>query len=449
METPQSSPRLLASDNIFLRWCLVAGLALATVVPLQIVQSLVRERSHRYDEVLTDIASVWGSQQILQGPLLVVPYLEAVSPLPAVPAVVDPDAPPPPPIPTNQRHAVLLPETLDVDVSLRTENLHRGIHDALVFAADITLSGQFGELDLPALSDRLVDVQWDRAYLVVGLSDPSALSEVRDVRWGSGAAEFDPGAQLGSLIQAGFHAPVILDKDAASTAFSAELLVKGSGGFRFAPFGKRTTVDVASSWPHPSFQGSPTTSRIDDAGFAAQWKVSHLNRSYPQQFVLHRDAHNLSADLAGVDLYEPVTLYDKVGRATKYGLLFVCLTFLVFVLFEMTGRSRLHLVQYALVGVALSLFYLTLLALSEHVAFGVAYSAASLVAICMIALFSWGALRSGRRAGLIGGVLSLLYGVLYVILHMEDYALLGGTLVLLLATAASMYMTRELNAGPE
>ena len=156
-----------------------------------------------------------------------------------------------------------------------------------------------------------------------------------------------------------------------------------------------------------------------------------------------RGHQDLSEYLAGVDLFEPVTLYDKVGRATKYGLLFVCLTFLIFLIFELTLKARLHFLQYGLVGVALSLFYLTLLALAEHVDFIWAYAAASVAIIGMITLYTAAAMRSLRSGALIGTLLTALYGVLYVILRMEDYALLAGTGLLLLATGAVMCATRD------
>ena len=432
-----------AGNRIFLRFAGIGALALAMAVPLFMVESRVNERGNRYNEVLWDIASVWGRQQTLQGPLLVVPYLEVYTTAETVKApdggerIVSKTT-------YGRQQAVLLPESLSISVDLADEVRHRGIYDSLVYTADLKLTGRFGALDVSTLSDHLHEVEWDKAFLAVGLSDTRAIGEISSFTWGDAKAELAPGTSLPGLLASGFHAPLSgVGPEVESQSFSLKMLVKGSSGFRFAPFGKTTDVDIRSPWPHPSFQGSPTTRNVHDAGFEASWHVPHLTRNYPQQFTVGRGHQDLSEYLAGVDLFEPVTLYDKVGRATKYGLLFVCLTFLIFLIFELTLKARLHFLQYGLVGVALSLFYLTLLALAEHVDFIWAYAAASVAIIGMITLYTAAAMRSLRSGALIGTLLTALYGVLYVILRMEDYALLAGTGLLLLATGAVMFATRD------
>jgi inner membrane protein len=179
-------------------------------------------------------------------------------------------------------------------------------------------------------------------------------------------------------------------------------------------------------------------------GFDAEWSVPHLARNFPQSWVQGREQHNLGELVAGVNLFEPIFLYSKVTRAVKYGLLFIGLTFLTFVIFELGSGTRLHLVQYALIGLALAIFFLTLLALAEHIDFLAAYLVASALVVGMVSLYTATALRSPRRGIMIAVLLTALYTVLYSLLRMEDYALLVGTALLMLALGVLMYVTRTL-----
>jgi inner membrane protein len=225
------------------------------------------------------------------------------------------------------------------------------------------------------------------------------------------------------------------------------LKLNGSAGFRFAPVAERTEARIASNWPHPSFQGTtlPASHRIDKAGFEATWRIPALARGLPRLWSLGTERHHLAGFSTGVAIADPVHLYAKVERAVKYAILYVALTFLTFLVFEMLLGARLHLVQYGLVGLALSLFYLTLLSLAEHIAFGAAYLAAAAVIVVMIAGYAWAALRSRGQAAIAAIALSALYTVLYTILRMEDFALLAGTGLLILVTALLMLVTRNLS----
>jgi len=262
---------------------------------------------------------------------------------------------------------------------------------------------------------------------------------------------FAPGTRLSELLGSGFHVPLAgFDAERAEVPFELDLSFHGSRGLRFAPFGETTEVHMTSTWPHPSFQGStlPSSYETNEDGFKAEWSIPHLTRNYPQQFVLGESSVNLNEFVAGVDLFEPVFLYSKVTRAVKYGLLFVLLTYLVFLVFELVAGIRLHVIQYGLIGLAMSLFYLTLLSLAEHVAFGWAYVAATVVNVGMISLYAGATTKSRARAGIVFGALSALYALLFALLHMESYALLLGTLLLTAVVAVLMYLTKDLDRVP-
>lgn len=446
MSPPDSRPP--AELALVRRFGGIALMGLVMLIPLAFVSNLVTERGLRYAGVLGDIAQTWGDDQVLQGPMLVVPFVEAHH---STRTVVDDDGVPHsiPEVSYHARRAVFLPDALDLAIDLQEEHRYRGIYESLVYTATVEMTGRFGEVDPDSLSDRVHRVEWDKAIWTMGLSDTSAIADVGALEWDGAATELAPGVRVTDLVSSGFHAPLPeLSGGASGHDFSIRMTLRGSGGVRFAPTAKTTDVVVRSPWQHPSFQGSPSERTIDSSGFVAKWSVPHLTRNYPQQWVLGEEPVQLFEGLAGVDLFEPVALYSKVERAVKYGILFVFLTFLIFVLFELVSGRRLRLVQYCLVGFSLCLFYVTLLALAEHTSFATGYLAAAAAAVGMISTYTGAALRSAGRGGLVAAVLGGLYATLYAILRMEDYALLAGAGLLLAATTALMWATRHL-APPE
>jgi inner membrane protein len=233
--------------------------------------------------------------------------------------------------------------------------------------------------------------------------------------------------------------------------FDFQLQLKGSHGFRVAPLGERTSLQIQSTWEHPSFYGDllPKHHEITNGqGFTADWSVSRLVRSFPQQWIQGSGDHKLNEISLGVKLFEPVTLYTETTRAVKYGVLFIGLTFVCLLLVEWITGVRPGFLQYFLIGASLSLFYLLLIALAEHTGFALAYLSASFIVIGMIGLYSLSILKRRMLAALVSTVLVTLYSVLYLILQSEDYALLSGTILITATLAASMYFTRGSNSPP-
>ena len=438
-------------DSLTLRAFLIGVLALLMLIPLSMVGGTVDERRYLYQSVQEEISKIWGSRQVLQGPALVVPYVERYTVKETVKDEKTGKETTTSKVGYNHRTAVALPRSLGIDIELHEKVRHRGIYDALVYTADVRLRGELERPRIDTLSDRLYRIEWDKAYLVLSLSDTRAINEASELTWNGQPQSLAPGTRLNELFGSGFHAPLeTLDPSAESYAFDLSLSVNGSRGIRFAPFGEDTEVRMTSSWPHPSFQGSglPAAYETRDDGFEATWSIPHLARNYPQLFrVSGKHEINFGEYLVGVDLFEPVFLYSKITRAVKYGLLFVALTFLVFLIFELISQARLHFVQYGLIGIALCLFYLILLSLAEHIDFLRAYMVASAVNIGMITLYAGAALRSWTRAGIVLVLLSTLYTLLFSLLHMEDYALLMGTALLVIVVAVLMYLTRGLRGG--
>ena len=429
----------------------IAVLALLLLIPLLMVESVVRERNARYQEVVADIAGSWSGDQLLAGPILTVPFTERIE-------VRDEYVTPQGEKKVSERwesrrrRAFVLPAALEIDGTLSPEKRHRGIYRVQVFTAELVVSGAFRDLEaaVEALSpaDRLESIEWSEAVIGFGLSDPRGIVAVEGFELNGAGALPQPGTGLVELLPRGFHVPaggLVAD----NLEFRLPITVRGSGSLQFLPLGGTTRAVIRSEWTHPSFVGGvlPATREITDAGFSAQWTIPLLNRSYPQAWT---DKASVAIDeiQAGVRLFEPVALYDLVTRAVKYGLLFVALTFLTLGLVELVQDVRLRLVQFLLIGVALAMFFLILIALAEHMGFALAYVLAATTVIAINTLYCAAILRRRSTALLVGAVLTAIYGILFVILEAEDFALLGGTLLLVAALSVTMYLTRRINEPP-
>ena len=322
----------------------------------------------------------------------------------------------------------------------------------MVYTSEIGISGQFTLPSREALTrivPALVDVDYARSFVVTGLSHPSALREASPFVWAGVPYSAEPGTQPFENLPSGFRVPIALNAGQGTFDFSQRLALSGSGGIRFATAGENTEIKVRSPWPHPSFQGQvlPASYETSDTGFSAVWSVPSLARSYPNLGTLHTWPRHFTEFAVGVDLYQAGTHYKLVERSVKYGVLFIGLTFLAFIVFEMGLGARLHPVQYGIVGLSMVVFYLVLLSLSEHLAFLTSYLSASGCIVLMVSCYVGFALRNYKEGMGIGVLLVALYSLLYTILQMEDYALLMGTALLLVMLAALMVVSRNLARG--
>jgi inner membrane protein len=228
--------------------------------------------------------------------------------------------------------------------------------------------------------------------------------------------------------------------------------VKGTRDLRFVPAAGESAVSLKSGWPHPSFAGTPLPDArtVQDSGFTAQWRVQDFGRPFAAQWTSHdmnRDqlAASAAASTFGVGLIQPLDIYQQSDRAVKYAVLFVVLTFMVFFLWEVFSATLLHPMQYAFVGFAMCVFYLLLVSIAEHLGFDAAYLIASSVTTALIAGYARAVLRGAAQALSVLAALSVLYGFLYLLLRLEDYALLAGSVGLFLVLALVMFITRRMN----
>jgi inner membrane protein len=422
---------------------ILAGMVVVLMIALLIIGGLISERAQRAAAVRSDIASSWGQRQTVAGPVLVIPF---------VVRYVDNTGKPQ----ARIERARFLPQRLKTSGRLHPQRRHRGIYDTVLYRADLNVAGSFPRPDFSMWNVPPEDIRWNEAIITIGISDLRGIGGNPSFKWNGRDLAFAGGSGDARLWTTGLAAPVALAATDAQKEypFSFNLRLNGSEEIRFLPLGGETVVELTSAWPDPSFAGAylPESREVSPNGFKARWSVSSLARSYPQQWrETGEENANAFAAIAptafGVGLFSPVSHYQKTERSIKYGALFIVLTFLTFFLYELLSPVTLHPVQYFLVGGALCLFYLLLLSISEQAPFAVAYAIASIATIALISLYGAALLRSRMRTLGLAGVLTLLYSYLYVLLQLEDWALLMGSIGLFIILAFVMYATRRIDWG--
>jgi inner membrane protein len=433
----------LPGPSAVLKIVVIGIIALCLMIPLTMVWTLIAERSSRRDGVVSEVTASVGKAQTVGGIVLGIPY-----------DVVQPAANGGTTLAT--RMAYVHPEQLTIDASLVPEVRRRTVYDVVVYRTKVRLTGTIAPPDFQRLGAYATAIHWDRAATTVEITDLRGTVAVSPLRFGDRTVTLEPMADTGAVFAPGVRGPTPLaGPQGPPIPFEITVTLAGSEALRFLPSGKATEVKVTSPWPNPGFNGAflPTTQSIGDAGFSAAWQVSYLARTFPHAWLAcNTDRAGLLSNRLnstfGVTLVQGVDHYQKTERAVKYGLLFVLLTFTVFLLWELLRNLALHPVQYLLIGAALIVFYLLLLSLAEHLAFSIAYGLAAGATVALVAAYSASVLGAGLRAALgIGAWLSALYGVLYVLLVLEDLALLVGSLFVFAVLAAVMFLTRRIDWG--
>lgn len=412
----------------------MAALILALVVSLAMISGLSSERSVRRMEALSTVALSAGGPQVVSGPVVVVPFTRPKQQGQG----------------TEDGYVLIRPETLRVDADITSEKRTKGIFEANILTARQTLSGEFRMPDLLRLDPlQSSAVAWGTPRLVVGVSDPRGIVGSPSVSWASKPLSVLPGTRMGSGLGFRGELPPWASGDEV-VPFAVSLELRGTREMSWAPVGDETEISVRSGWPHPTFTGAflPDTREVSDKGFTARWKTGLFATGLDVLDGTHLDGDSLAlidAKAFGVSFDQPVDIYRLTDRATKYGILFLVLSFGAFFLFEVLARLRIHPVQYALVGIAQAVFFVLLLSLGEHIPFQLAYLLATVASVGLMTAYATFVLGSGARAGLFGGCLLALYGTMDVLLLSEDFALLLGAGLLFFITGAAMFLTRRVD----
>ena len=430
----------------------VGGVLFALTLALQSVGAIVSEREGRLREAERSVADSLASQQSLLGPVLLRRCDETWS--------VEQGEGKDRKRVTERRDFSLAatPATLDVSAKAAIETRHRGIFKVNGYSMKATMKARWSDLAAlePIAQHAGSKLRCEAPVMFVAVGDARGI-RVATISVGGAALPVLPGTEHASHPR-GFHAVIPAGVQAAGGVLQAEVALDlvGTGDLAFAPVADTTRVDLASDWPHPSFGGRflPNERAVTAQGFTASWQLSALATSAPQELVNGGAVCGLNGaseakarciETFGVAFIDPVSAYVLSDRATKYGLLFIALTFVGVGLVEVLKRLRVHPVQYLLVGSALAVFFLLLVSLTEHIAFAWAYLAASAACTTLLTFYASFVLRGARAGAVFGAAIAALYGALYLLLQMEQSALMLGSLLLFAVLGAVMVATRRVD----
>ncbi|HSF44681.1 MAG TPA: cell envelope integrity protein CreD [Chitinophagaceae bacterium] len=420
------------SSKTLIKGIITGILILVMMIPTIFIMNLVSEREERQKQVAAEVSSKWASSQTLSGPFLYIPYTYTANDAEGKPVQV-------------KEQFWVLPENLDINGQMFPEVRERSIYKVLLYRSTLTVRGNI-EIKLPANVDPST-VQWKDARICMGLSDFKGIEEKIMLRAGDNDIELAPGLPGNELDSVGLSAPIdIIATDTGRTiSFSTVLKLKGSERLHFIPLAGNSSYTLESKWPAPSFDGNnlPSDRNVSDSGFSAKWVFNKAN--LPFSTVLNKTNFDTRALAFGVTMVQPADQYAKTDRAVKYAILVIGLTFSLFFIVELLQNKPVHPVQYILIGLALVIFYTLLLSFSEFILFDIAYLLAAIATISLISLYVKAHFGNWRAAAIFSSALTLLYGFIFVLVRLEDTALLVGSLGLFLILAIAMYLSRKID----
>ncbi|MBR7379550.1 cell envelope integrity protein CreD [Klebsiella pneumoniae] len=425
----------MLKSPLFWKITTLIGCIVLLSLPLMMVRELINERADYRSEVVDAIEQSTSGSQKLAGPLIAIPITETLTRMENQKEV------------NYQRNWVYywLPESLAVTGKQTVESRRVGIYSGQVWHNALQIKASFDPLRLAAL--RKTNIVLGQPRLVVSVGDARGIGAIHAPEVNGNVLSVEPGLGI-SGDGAGIHMPMPAlaeDNKPLEIAFSLDL--NGTGEFSLVPLGRNSELQLTSNWPHPGFLGSflPTQREVSAAGYRAHWQSSWFANDMGSYFKDDMEIPWSRLPAFSADVMSLADQYQLTDRATKYAILLIGLTFMAFFVFESLTRRPLHPMQYLLVGLSLVLFYLVLLALSEHIGFTAAWLAASLSGAVMNGIYLQAVLRGWRNNLLFVAALLLLDGVMWFLLHSEDSALLLGTGVLALALSVLMFLTRRVD----
>ncbi|WP_298285751.1 cell envelope integrity protein CreD [uncultured Lutibacter sp.] len=438
--------------SITARMLMIGFLIIILLIPLTYIESLIRERSERQKSVVNEINQKWGNEVLLYGPILKVPYKTYTEKLltnSETQKVTKETI-------SHTNYAYFFPEELAIKSEINPEIKKRGIYKTSVYKSDMNISGFFTKPNFTNLEVEDKDVLWEKSTIIIKTSNLKGINNQVEISLNSNYYAFVPKYEeqiKNNLINNNktlhkLETSYLQKEDITlnnKQNFSIELTISGSQQFNIIPIGKQTTLNVKSNWKTANFIGEflPFNSdKITEDGFDAKWKILHINRPFSQEYIKYLP--NLNEFAFGVNFKIPIDEYQKSERSAKYGFLVIALTFLIFFLIQSISKINIHPFQYLMIGLALTMFYTLLISISEHSNFFNAYLIASISVIVLITLYSKSILKTFKFPLFIGVSLVALYSFIFVIIQLESYALLVGSLGLFAILSAIMYASRKI-----
>lgn len=419
-------PNLNFMQSTTAKIIMVGVLTLVLLIPLQYVRSLIDEREENQRKTEENISREWGDNVYIYGPVLKVPYYTS----------------------SSVKYAYLFPDKLAADADVQSESRRRSLYETAIFNARVKFTGNFGILDAGNSAVSPENLQWDRATVLMNTNGLKSIRDAITINFNGTKYTMEPAASENagdSLVSLETQPINLTSARTGKMPFTLDVSYSGSKRLGIAPIGKITETKMTSNWPSPKFEGyiQPEKESVSGDGFTANWKISQLNRPFAQQHF--GNLPNLKKYSYYVNFNVPIDEYKQNMRASKYGFLVIGLTFLIFFLIQSISKISIHIFQYTMIGLALVMFYTLLVSITEHSSFRTAYIIAGLSVVVMITLYSISILKNRKFPMFIGAALSGLYAFIYVIIQLEHYALLAGSIGLFLILGAVMYFSRKID----
>ncbi len=435
---------------ILIKIVVVFLIGLLLLIPVNMVKYKVYERQGFQAEAEQAVARSWTGEQQVMTPVIIVPYVtKAVEPS----GFFTPDNRPLGQEREQRRYRVILPENLDVEAGVDNKEVHKGIYDIPVYDSTITMAGEFDAAQIRQAMEEIKNTRhflaMEEIYLAIAISDTRGIDSTPVMTVNGQPVTVNPGSHLPTL-SAGLHAPIQIENESKLLDFYFRLSLRGMRSLAFVPMAQSASLAVQSDWPHPKFIGDslPKQRDISASGFKANWSSSRYSANYAEtlvQCISNGNCHGISMLASGVEFIEAVDVYLQSERSIKYAVLFIGLIFVSFFIFEHLSGNRIHPIQYTFVGLATAVFYLLLISLSEHIPFYLAYLIGATCCTSLILYYVRYVLQSYRAAIMFCAMLATLYGLLYVIVQAEDFALLMGTVLVFAVLAILMLVTRKVD----
>lgn len=421
-------------------------IVLLLLIPVQMIENLIIERSNYHDNVVKTISKDWGTDQTVKGPFLIVPFKD-----PKFGNVITY---------YNQNGVqkrsikyvslVITPDILKITTETNPTFKHRGIYKYVVYTSNIQLNGSFEEFDISdiKLHNQQItyeDLDFEKAKLQFDISDVKGISGDSKIIWNNTLSKLKPINTSQNSGKEGFYCDAKIST-VSKHQFKVNIKLKGSQSLYFIPIGKLTKVEMNTYWESPKFVGnySPDTSSFDGKNYNAKWSISNLARPIPNSW-LTNEYPALNNFNLGVEMIEPIDKYQQTLRSAKYSILFIVLSFIVIFFSEFTSKKSTNILQYILTGFALILFYSLLLSLTEQMSFALAYLISAGSIIGLVTIYSHSIFKNFKTTFIMFTFWAILYSFLYFVLQLEDLALLAGNIGLFIILAFIMYFSRKLN----
>ncbi len=449
-ERAESLPQAKSPNNsLLLKAALVGGLILTLLIPMIFLDGLVTERKTRQDDTIAEVSNNWAGVQRLSNPYLIIPYRDtSTTDLKGKTIVIT-------------KYMAILPEENNLSGSIIPDIRKRSIYTIPLYHANLSMNGQFNlsQIEQYVALDK---IDFSRAKICLGISEFKGIEEAIKIKFNGNNYALLPGLPTESVHKNGVSAPVslIATQRNEKLTYSFNVKIKGSVQLMLEPLSGNSKFSLNSTWPSPSFMGNqlPISPQVSDSGFKASWSFNQANLPFDLilpdkriakehlKYKLDDSEVQSDDDLAfGVSLLQPVDSYSQTSRCIKYAILIIGLTFSLFFIIEVMQKNAFHPVQYLLAGLALCVFYTLLLSISEYLSFGYSYLLAAGATVGLIAYYAYTHFKNIKTASIFGGFMSLLYAFIFVLLTLEDTALLAGSVALFCILAAVMFITRKIN----